>query len=112
MTEIFFDKSGEKDKRYNSAKSKRTTNNDNTFIFSEKAKTLMKNDEIEISSINGDNKIKSQKKYYNNKNIKLKQVKTKERKDRDSNKIFGEEERNYINDKKRDSVKQILDHLI
>jgi hypothetical protein len=105
---------GKKDKevkRFNSDKNWRYKNKNNIFMFSEKAKNLMKNDSsLEISSIimKKESEIKSPKKYQSMKNSNAKSSGIKDKK---SSLIFGEEEINFINDNKRDSVLQILDDL-
>ena len=109
-SEISKNNSGKKEKelkRFNSDKNWRYTNKNNIFMFSEKAKNLMKNDSLEISSIDikKESEIKSPKKYQSMK------IKSSNIKDKKTSLIFGEEEINFINDNKRDSVLQILDGL-
>ena len=89
--------------RYNSDKI--IKKKDNHFIFSEKAKNLMINDnDIELSSIEHNYNIKniSPKEHSIKNNIKL--IGKKE------NVFFGEEEREFINDNK-DSIISIIEEL-
>ena len=77
--------------RYNNVKVPKKKGN--IFIYSEKVKSMMENDDIGISSINTNSK--------KNNNIKNEK----------SNIIFGEKEREFINDNKKDSLVSILNEF-
>ena len=93
--------------RYHSVKGVKKINN--IFVFSEKAKNLMTNDDdIELSSIDHNYNInKSPPK----KLSKINNIKVINKKEKNNNIIFGEEEKAFINGNKKDSIISILDEL-
>ena len=93
--------------RYHSVRGVKKMNN--IFAFSEKAKNLMTNDDdIELSSIGHNCNIK---KSSPKKLSKINNIKVINKKEKNNNIIFGEEEKAFINGNKKDSIISILDEL-
>lgn len=99
--------------RYNSAKIGKKNEKENIFEFSQKAKLLMTNNEIEVSSISssyrGQNTVKDDIYRTSNNNIKL--IKDKDN-NNDNNVFFGEEENKILNNLNKDSIISILDDIV
>ena len=83
--------------RSHSSKNPKKTNN--IFIYSEKVKKLMANDTMEISSI-GSSEKNSPKNFSMKNNIKI-----------EKNIFFGQKEREFINDTKKDSLVSVLNEF-
>lgn len=88
------------------------TNKSNIFVFSEKAKNLMTNDDIELSSISSAYKMLKTAKDELASNNRLSRNYNNTEKNNDNNIFFGEEENKIINKSRRDSIVSILDNLI
>lgn len=97
--------------RYNSAKALKKNNN-NQFMFSEKAKNLMTNDGLDVSSIDSNNIIPVKSNKNTNINTNTKNNEKAFGKDKKLNIFFGEEEKEFINDTKKDSLVSIINDLI
>lgn len=100
--------------RYNSAKISKKNDKENIFEFSEKAKLLMTNNGIEVSSISIDpietkNTLKDDIYRTINNNIKL--VRDKDN-NKDNDVFFGEEENKILNNLNKDSIISILDDMV
>ncbi len=88
------------------------TNKSNIFVFSERAKNLMTNDNLELSSISSAYKmLKTAKDELASKN-RLSRKDNNTEKNNDNNIFFGEEENKIINNAHKDSIVSILDNLI